>query len=230
MKTERYAHGVLDIETLGNTAQAPIIQIGISLPTDEGKLGYHVFNGKISYEDSNYNFVSDSSTIEWWDKQDKTVKELVFESRLDGIPKESLIDTLENMNSFLENYKKTYNVDTIYLWSHATFDPPILINTLRVAGQKLLDKFRKLIHFRQFEDFRTTDWLIGPANKGFIHDIVESKTKDLELVHHYASDDAYYEHVVLDEQFKLLRLSLDTEYIDTSHLYLFGEIELPEEN
>ena len=227
MPTERYAHGVIDLETTGNTSRAPIVQIGLSLPKVDS--GFYSYNVKITYEGSDYEFLEDKSTLDWWNKQDDLVREMVFSDHIDGIPRLQLTEALDGFLSYIETYVKNNDIDTLSLWSHATFDPPILIHALQQAGGKYLSRFRKLVHYRSLKDFRTTDWIIGPANKGFVYDVVDKITAGMDLKHHYAPDDAYYEHLILREQMKLLREALEGSYIDTSHLHIFGEVELPEE-
>ena len=226
----KYAHGVLDLETLGNTSNAPIVQIGISLPDQHRMPGGAVFNAKIMYSpEDDYGFHSDKSTQEWWAKQDEATRMMVFESHLDSVRPVTLEQALRDMNNFLELYKKDYNVDEITLWSHATFDPPILINAAsRIT--KELNRFRKLIHYRDFKDFRTTDWILGTAMKGFIYDQVNKIVEPMNLTHHYAPDDALYEHYVLDETLRILRMIFKEAEQDTTHLHLIGEIIVPEED
>ena len=205
----KYAHGVLDLETLGNTSRSPIIQIGISLPDKSGYPGGEIFNGKIEYDRSQSSvFASDKSTQKWWNKQDETTRMMVFDSHLDRVPHQSLGITFKEMNDFLERYRKDYEVDELILWSHATLDPPILINALS-EFPKQLNRFRKLIHYRNFKDFRTTDFILGTVMKGFVYDMANKDVDGMSLTHHYAPDDALYEHFVLYQTLTVLRDQFD---------------------
>lgn len=227
----KYAHGVIDLETLGNTPQSPIIQIGISMPDEQGNPGAEVFNGKIEHDpEGGYEpFKSDQSTVDWWAHEDRNEPfEMIFRDT-DQIGKRGYVYTLGMMNNFIRNYKESYGVDEVYLWSHATFDPPILVNALNQT-EKQLNKFRSMVHFRNFRDFRTTDWILGAAHTGFIYSIVDKRVAGMNLVHHYAPHDAIYEHHILNLQMETLRQNFDVaEEIPTDHLHLFGNIEVPSE-
>jgi len=223
--TATYAHGVIDLETIGNKSVAPIVQIGIALPNPNG--GERIFNAKIHYPGNDYlGLTPDQSTMNWWEKQPEETFMKVFGSHIDGVQPMLLNDALVYMLEFFQNYKKRYGIEIIYLWSHATFDTPILYNSLEKVN--LDDKFRNLVHYREMRDFRTSDWILGDAVKGEIYAIVDRKAKDLHLTHHYAPDDALYELMVLDQQLKALRYFFDDD-LDKSHLHLYGELKLAPE-
>lgn len=219
----RIAHGVLDLETLGDTSNAPIVQVGVSLPSEDGSIGKYVFNGKVHYPQGYEPFEPTQETIDWWETQTGLVKDMVFLKMLDNVPSQSIAKVLQSLNVFLVEYQLDHKVDGIELWSHATFDPPILINAYKKTDIRLLKSFRHAIPFRNFRNFRTTDWLLGPDRKKFVYNATDNETSDLNLVHHYAPHDAIYEHYVLRNTFALLKSMTKSSY-STHHLTLFQEI------
>lgn len=165
-----------DLETLGNTSKAPIVQIGAVKFKNNGEIIDH-FTRTIQVEDlDNYNLEIDYSTILWWLNQDKDVVDAVFGNYS---IKSNLKDALQDFKDWIGN--EYYN-----FWSHATFDPPVLNSNIKAVG---LDSF---IHYRQFKDLRTLKLLAG------------SPEVKREGAHHVAIDDALYQKDLIVECFKIL--------------------------
>lgn len=169
---------MLDLETLGTRHDALIIQIGacyFDRKTGEIGLGFsaNVDAGAMTDE-----FTIDLSTIKWWFEQSDRARKLVTEAPM------PLIDALIGLSQFL-------HTPDITLWSHATFDMPILINAFETAGIVFP------VPFRNMRDLRT------------LMDISQYRSETpREGVHHHALDDAKYQATYAAEAFRKLDGSL----------------------
>jgi hypothetical protein len=92
--------------------------------------------------------VSPTCTSEWWLKQSDQARNQVFPKT----PRYALKQVLESFSYWIENQPKGK------YWSHATFDPPILINAFDVM------KLKTPIPYRDFVDIRTLNLLAGDVN------------------------------------------------------------------
>lgn len=174
-------HVSFDLETLGNTSFAPIVQIGACKFDDDGNIDRSFYKATVDIKDfDNYSaFIVDYSTIKWWLNQAKEAQNSVFNDK-NAVPlKVALMEFLGWIGG--KNKIKRYQY-----WSHATFDPPILERTLKVTG---LIK----IPFRNFRDIRT----------------LQSLTKSFDIkrtgVHHDALHDAIYQAEYISKQLKFLK-------------------------
>lgn len=165
-----------DLETLGNTSKAPIVQIGAIKFKNSGEI-LDQFSRTIRPEDlDNYDLEPDYSTISWWLKQDSGVIASVFGEY-------SIKSDLKNA---LQDFKEWIGNETYDFWSHATFDPPVLNSNIKAVG---LEPF---IHYRHFKDLRTLKLLAGnPKVKREGH-------------HHVAIDDALYQKELIVKCFEIL--------------------------
>jgi len=150
-----------DLETLGNTSNAPIVQIGAVKFTDEGDI-IDKFHRNIDLNSlKQYDFKMDYATISWWFNQSDVAIKSVFGESLERV---SLSKALYD---FTEWIGKTS--DYVY-WSHATFDPPILNNNLLMVGRG------NPIPFRLHRDIRTLTHFVGKFNverKGIAHNALD---------------------------------------------------------
>ena len=154
---------MLDLETMDTTPNSVIVQVGacyfdrITGETDEGFL----VNIKVSSCLKAGLDVS-GDTIEWWFKQ-------------------SNVSWLENLKPLYGSLRTLYNyaASCEWVWSHSTFDFPIIMN----AYQKV--KLDSPFHFRQARDLRTLVDLAGiPYKKS-------EDRKDQEDQHNALSDCKY---------------------------------------
>ena len=167
-----------DLETLGNTSKAPIVQIAAVKFENNGKL-IDTFSRTIIVEDlDNYDLEPDYSTILWWLKQDKEAINQVFGEYSIKTPlKPALVDFCNWLGT-----KEDYN-----FWSHATFDPPVLKANFKAVGVELP------IHYRSFKDLRT------------LKELAKNPVIKREGTHHVALDDALYQMDLIVECFKVLK-------------------------
>lgn len=135
-----------DLETLGRI-NAPIAQIAAVAFKDNGSI-VGDFNMRVDLNDlKNYNFQVDYNTVEWWMKQSDSAIKSVFVEDM----KHDLKTVLEYLSSFFSKY----NDGNMSVWSHATFDPPILAHAYNEVG------IENPIHFRWHKDIRTLTGLSG---------------------------------------------------------------------
>ncbi len=149
-----------DLETLGNTMLAPIVQIGAVKFTNKGEvLDEFVRNVKLTSL-SKYDFFVDYKTVGWWFSQDDKAIKSVF-CREDA---EDLRLCLLDFSTWLEKPSQY-----VY-WSHATFDPPILDNNYKQVG------LENPIPFRAHRDIRTLTHFTGAIpviREGIHHDALD---------------------------------------------------------
>lgn len=166
-----------DLETLGNTSQAPIVQIGAVLFDNRGTILESV-NLKADLKTIPEGFVVDFATLKWWFEQnDQAIKSVMTQGSL------THKDMLKEFMKWVQEIKEKYGRDISY-WSHATFDPPILANNFKVAG------VYNPIPFRAHRDIRTLTHFAG-----FI-DVKRSG------IHHDAIDDCIYQAKYITKGFK----------------------------
>lgn len=111
-------HLMLDLETLGSTCNAPVIQIGAYTSTGEE------FIINVKFEDALAHGKPCGSTIEWWFNQNEGARKSLLGNSV------SVKDALEMLAEFVKSCK----VD--YYWSHATFDFPIINRLYTELGTK----------------------------------------------------------------------------------------------
>lgn len=166
-----------DLETLGNTALAPIVQIGAVKFDDKGDI-LDTFLRNIKLESlQRYEFRIDWSTIKFWmEQKDEAIKSVfVAEPRID------IRQALREFQQWVEKPSE------YYYWSHATFDPPILNNNLLTVGLEVF------IPYRLHRDIRTLTHFTS------ILDI------EREGIYHNALDDSIYQSKYISSGLKTLK-------------------------
>lgn len=141
-----------DLETLGNTANAPIVQIGAVKFKDDGTI-VDKFIRTIDLDSlQKYNFKMDYNTIAWWMNQTDEAIKSVFKYGLEQV----------SLNKALWEFREWIGKPSEYVyWSHATFDPPILNNNFKALGKdnpipfRLHRDIRTLSHFANVKVERT---------------------------------------------------------------------------
>lgn len=161
-----------DLETLGNTSQAPIVQIAAVLFDNQGKILESV-NLKANLKTIPQGFVVDFATLKWWFEQsDQAIKSVMTEGTL------THKDMCKEFLKWVQDIRQEYGAD-IYFWSHATFDPPILANNFKVA------KMYNPIPFRMHRDIRTLTHFAGRIDierKGVAHDAIDDCIYQAEYI------------------------------------------------
>lgn len=150
---------MIDFETLGNGKNACVVQVGVS-SFDKTK----TFKRNIDPRTCQRNGADlDADTVLWWLGQSDQARQSIMQPGID----ERIAFT--ELNAFL--------ADAEEIWSHATFDFVILMETLKRLGIK------SLFSYRSARDIRT---LVSLAK-------VDTKKKPRTGVHHDALDDSFYQ-------------------------------------
>lgn len=153
---------MIDIETWGTRPTSAIIQIGACyFDRETGEIGKE-FLRNIDYVVSTEPFTTDEATMQWWSEQSQEAKDSL---NIDPMP---IKNVLEELSEFLKKAD--------YLWSHATFDIPIICNAYSVFEMKIP------VHYRGMRDIRT---LMDLAN--------HMSEKVREGIHHNGLDDAKFQ-------------------------------------
>lgn len=155
-----------DLETLGNTHQAPIVQIGSVKFKDSGEI-IDTFVRYINIESLSKHpqFKVDYSTLQWWfSQEDLAIKSVMC------------VEGSISLKQALYEFSQWIGKPSDYVfWSHATFDPPILnFNFLAVGMQNP-------IPFRAHRDIRTLTHFSGKIEV------------EREGIHHNALDDCLHQ-------------------------------------
>lgn len=169
---------MIDLETLGTRYDAAIIQIGACyFDRNTGEIG-EVFNMNIKYDSETMDkFSVDYDTFIWWIQQSSQAHNAIASK---SITPRGIKETLELLHTWLEPQS--------VIWSHATFDMPILVNAFSTFGLKFP------IPFRNMRDIRT------------LMDIADHHSDtDHGGVHHRAIDDAMFQAKYVSEAFQKLR-------------------------
>lgn len=155
---------MLDLETLGTRYSAQIISIGaVYFDRETGGIGDGFFKN-IDGSQFRDEFTTDYDTIKWWFEQSDAARQFAMKDAI------GLIPALQELNEFL------LKRGNIQLWSHATFDIPILMNAFEVAGIKCV------VPFRNMRDLRT------------LMDLSKHHSETpREGTHHHALNDATYQ-------------------------------------
>lgn len=165
---------MLDLETFGTRHDAMIVQIGACyFDRDTGEIGDR-FSANIIYGQDGDRFTVDQGTLMWWIDQSPEAR-----ASLNG-DAHPLPVVLRDLHDFLDR-------DGIHLWSHATFDMPILANAFETIGLKLP------VPYRRMRDLRT----LMDISMHF------SETERIG-VHHNALADAVYQATYAAEAFRKL--------------------------
>lgn len=156
---------MVDIETMGTRSTSLILQIGACyFDRETGEIG-DTFIQNIDYDSLTQDlFTVDKSTIDWWLLQSEEARKSVsneFTTTIDV--------TLDLFKMFLERGAK-------YIWSHATFDVPIILN----AFNEMDIEFP--IHYTKMRDIRTLMDISG-----------HKSSVEREGTHHDALDDCKFQ-------------------------------------
>jgi len=157
---------MLDLETFGTRHDALIVQIGACyFDRETGAIG-ETFEATIEYKEDIDKFSVDYSTLKWWLEQTRHAQDSVVGRSVTSC---NLPTALVQLNRFLER-------GPVMVWSHATFDMPILMNAYATLA------YTFSVPYRNMRDLRTLMELYG-----------EKAQIEREGVHHHALDDAKYQ-------------------------------------
>lgn len=188
MKKRAARELMVDIETMGININAPIIQIGavyFSLATGETGDEFLV---NIDLEDSiKHGATPDGRTIYWWLFQSKEARDML---RDDVIPMMYEDMGLQEFNQFAARATR--------VWSHATFDFVMLMNSMRRRD------IQPTIHYRKARDIRTLTSLADMTREE-----IEMTRTERVGVHHNGLDDAIYQVAYCSAAYNKLKGDID---------------------
>lgn len=120
---------MIDIETMGNTHNAVMIQLaGIFFDRNTGETGAE-FCRSISIETcKEFGFSTDDSTVKWWSEQNQDVLNDIL------LKSEHALEVMNGFVDFLGN-----DIRDIVVWSHATFDFVIVQNYLKTLTKSYMN-------------------------------------------------------------------------------------------
>lgn len=160
-----------DLETLGNNARSPIIQIGaVKFDVENGI--YDSFHKNVYYPYGiPKDYECDYSTIMWWMEQVQKEPHLYD---LLNCEKGTLFIALTEFLDWVGD------ADEYLYWSMSTFDAPIIQHALETE----ISPERKL-PFRNFRDYRTIKDILNleyPEFKGVKHNALDDAVNEAELI------------------------------------------------
>lgn len=134
---------MLDIETLGVSEKAVMIQLAaVRFNRSTGEIGGEFCMSATPESCEEHGFLRDESTEQWWATQNQEV----FNDILNNAVRVEQV--IQQFNGFLQPHKETI------VWSHATFDFPIVQNYLKKMSSYHMN-------FRNARDIRTLVDLSG---------------------------------------------------------------------
>jgi hypothetical protein len=135
-------HVMVDLETLGTTADAVILSIGaVRFDLDTGEISDEGFYSSVSVESNlEHKRRISEDTLIWWFKQEAAARQVFFE------PKEHLDDSLVHFSNWLAN-------DENIMWSNgADFDLPMLAHAYTSMSMEVPWKFWNNRCFRTYKN------------------------------------------------------------------------------
>lgn len=180
MKIQDRINLTFDLETLGRTTTAPIVQIGAVKFNDYGEI-LDTFLQTVDIESlEEYGLSPEYPVIKWWLSQNDLAIKSVF------------CDTNEvPIKEALDNFMKWIGTRSHYTyWSHATFDAPILAYNMIKAG------CNRLLPYKAHRDIRTLNHFVGQT------------TAEREGIHHNALDDAMFQAKYIAEGISKIKIAM----------------------
>lgn len=169
---------MLDLETFGNGKNACIVQIGACYFNRlTGEIGEEIELTVDARTSVRAGGVIDADTVYFWLKQSPQAIEGITNNMT------SIDDALAQMNLFFKGAK--------HIWSHATFDFPILMEAFRDLNIRFNGSYRSA------RDIRTLMDLSGVKTKDFVR----------EGTHHTALADCKFQVKYCVEAFRVLELA-----------------------
>lgn len=162
---------MLDLETMGNTSRAAIVQVAAcQFDRLTGKVG-KVFKENVALASSiEARLEVTASTIYWWLGQNYDARQSILAN-----PRELLGDVLDRFSGFVRE------TGAKFLWCHSGFDYPIL-----KAAFELTDKKFPFLYYN-IRDLRTICDIAGVTKKdipfsGTMHDALDDCRHQAKLV------------------------------------------------
>jgi len=154
---------MLDFETLGNSKNAAVVQIGACyFDRHTGTVG-KTFSVGVTPESAVKSGANmDASTVLWWLDQSKEAQDAVFKG-----PAIDINTAFYDLNQFLSGAKA--------IWSHATFDFVILQETMKRLSITPTYRYAAARDIRTLQDLANVgkEALIGLHREGVHHNAID---------------------------------------------------------
>jgi len=182
---------MIDIETLGQGSNAPIVAIAACFFNLETGKVQDTFHEVISLKSNmKFGLIPDADTTIWWMNQTDEAR-AIFDSK--QYPSVDLDLALENLNDFLTTHCTVKPRVNLKMWGNGSdFDNVILWNALKTA------KVKRIWSINNNRDVRT----INDLGKMLFN--IEHKKVPFEGIEHYAVDDAMHQIKCICAVFKKL--------------------------
>lgn len=149
---------MIDIETMGTRSTSMIVQIGACyFDRKTGEIG-DKFKVNVTYQNDN-SFTIDHSTINWWLGRDEKARLSIMGDAV------YINEAVEMLAAFLK--------DTTFVWSHATFDIPILLHAFDVCKTTFPVHYTKMRDIRTLIDIKNDNQRSSSARAGTHHDALD---------------------------------------------------------
>lgn len=149
---------MIDIETMGTRSTSMIVQIGACyFDRATGEIG-EKFKVNIHHNDDK--FTVDWDTISWWMSQ----SDMARSSIIHGESCDMALAVVK-LKAFLQN--------ATYVWSHATFDIPIILNAFSKCNEKFPVHYTKCRDIRTLVDIKNNNQKSTIPRAGTYHDALD---------------------------------------------------------
>lgn len=168
-------HIMLDLETLGKTIRAPIIQIGaVSAVEDEtGLWTYnegHGFVLNIDFDAAIRNRVPDGSTILWWMQQSEQARQGIIDGQ--EVARTNVASVLRDFAAIIYAEKAIAKAEEVYVWGNGASSDNAWLNDLyETNGIQTPWEYWGNMCYRTMKNFNRD--IPKPAFQGVAHDALD---------------------------------------------------------
>lgn len=135
---------MLDIETIGNQPGSAIIQVAMVRFARDGNIKDSLSVMLNPFDQLKNGLNYDQSTLDWWnDTNSQKFGQII------SVKHAPVKEVLQKINDFLD-----WND---YIWCHATFDLPLVVNLFNRYGMRLKHKFKNVRDIRTLVDLANLD-------------------------------------------------------------------------
>lgn len=179
----RKLHIMLDLETLGKTVRAPIVQIGaVAAVEDEDGRWYFIatdpgFVLNIDFDAAMKNRVPDGSTIAWWMGQSDEARQRLLDGQ--EVARTDVRSALINFSQFVRACEQVNETAETYVWGNgATSDNAWLTDLYKTNGIVVPWEYWGNMCYRTMKNFNRD--IPKPAFKGVKHDALDDARNQMD--------------------------------------------------
>lgn len=158
---------MIDIETLGKTSQAALIQLAAIIFDRNTGEEIDTFKAEVDPTSSvEIGMTLNVDTIMWWLQQSKDAQKSITKQ-----PRGSISEVMVNFSRWIKKHES--NPKNVLVWSHATFDFPILENVYRLLKMEAPWYYRSARDLRTLVDLADINVYNEYKRKGVAHDALD---------------------------------------------------------